>query len=216
MTTSLLRKAAALRQFSKQAGGYGVQNPFTLLLDFDLLRKTLSDCNTAFPAHWQHCFAVKANPTRLVLIEVSLSGFGVEAASIGELRMAGRANIPPSKVVYDSPLKAENEIIEALGLGVVLNVDNFEELDVVAETIQKNGVHGPVGIRVNPQVGSGSLEGFSTGTLTSKFGIGLRDQDGKPIIEAFKKYPWLTCIMCHVGSQGILNFLFLFLFLIFF
>jgi diaminopimelate decarboxylase len=41
------------------------------------------------------------------------------------------------------------------------------------------------------------------GTLTSKFGIGLKDDGGEPILEAYKKYSWLTAIMCHVGSQGI-------------
>lgn len=205
-TSQLQRKAGAIKALA-QHGGYGVQtdtaSPFTLLIDFDYYRKTLKDCKGAFPKHWKHCFAVKANPTRLVLAEAVKNGFGMEAASIGELRMAGRAQAPPSHIVYDSPLKSERDIAEALSLGVLLNIDNFEELDCVASWIEKNGAKGPVGVRVNPQVGSGSLAGFSTGTLTSKFGVGLRDEQGAPIREAYKKYPWLSAIMCHVGSQGI-------------
>lgn len=44
---------------------------------------------------------------------------------------------------------------------------------------------------------------ISLGTLTSKFGVGLKDDNGDPIREAYKRHSWLTAIMCHVGSQGI-------------
>jgi len=75
-------------------GGYGLSSPFVLLIDFDMFNKVLRDCKSAFGAHWLHCFAVKANPTRLVLAEAHKAGFGLEAASIGELRMASRAGVP--------------------------------------------------------------------------------------------------------------------------
>jgi diaminopimelate decarboxylase len=57
-----------------------------------------------------------------------------------------------------------------------------------------------IGVRVNPQVGAGTMEGYSTGTLTSKFGIGLRD-DPEQLLRAFQRHSWLRTIMCHVGSQ---------------
>jgi len=58
-------------------------------------------------------------------------------------------------------------------------------------------------MRVNLQAGIGILDGFSTGTMTSKFGVGLRDDKGIPVLEAYKKYSFLRSIMCHMGSQGI-------------
>jgi diaminopimelate decarboxylase len=164
---SVVRKAQAVRDLAKH-GGYGVQNgacPLTLLMDFDYFTSTLHSCKAAFPTHWIHHFAVKANPTRLVLAKAVSLGFGLEAASIGELRMAERAGA--SHIVYDSPLKSERDIAEALSKGVVLNIDNLEELECVSSYLAEHPPTGHVGIRVNPQVGAGSLAGFSTGTHLS-------------------------------------------------
>lgn len=133
-------------------------------------------------------------------------GFGFEAASIGELRMAGRAS-KDAFIVYDSPLKSRQDIVEALEKGVLLNVDNFQELSVVAQEIDRHHHlqhNARVGVRVNPQVGAGSLAGFSTGTRTSKFGIGMRDDGGGDlIVDAYCRHQWMRTIMCHIGSQGI-------------
>lgn len=52
--------------------------------------------------------------SRLVLAEAVAAGFGLEAASLGELRMAQRAGCPVDRVVYDSPLKMPREVDEAL------------------------------------------------------------------------------------------------------
>jgi diaminopimelate decarboxylase len=202
VTALLSRKALALEALRTQEG---VADPFLLLMDWDHFRRGLRDCRAAFPAHFRHCFAIKANPTRLVLAEAAKEGLGFEAASIGELRMAGRAAKGPF-VVYDSPLKTRADLREALSSGALVNVDNLQELDELAALVEEDGTErkrNHFGVRVNPQVGGGSLAGFSTGTLTSKFGIGLKDDGGKPVMEAFEKYSWLTCIMVHVGSQGI-------------
>lgn len=86
--------------------------------------------------------------------------------------------------------------------GVTLNVDNLQELEEVAACVE-SGTSRNIGIRVNPQVGAGTMEGFSTGTATSKFGVGLCDDGGAPILSAYARHPWLNTIMCHVGSQGI-------------
>jgi diaminopimelate decarboxylase len=96
--------------------------------------------------------------------------------------------------VYDSPLKTEADIRECLADGSVLNVDNLQELEIVAAVVKEMGgekaLKNSVGIRLNPQVGGGSLAGFSTATLTSKFGIGLRDDDGLPVLNAYLKHSW--------------------------
>lgn len=207
MSAALSRKCAALRALAA-SGGYGPAAPLALLLDMDALRERVGALRTAFPEpHWHHCFAVKANPTRLVLAEAVALGMGLEAASIGELRQAKRAGCPMDKVVYDSPLKAPDEIAECLREGAALNIDNLQELDQVAEALSSGRVtlrpHQRIGVRVNPQVGAGSLSGYSTGTATSKFGVGLRDHDGAPVAAAYERYEWLNCIMCHVGSQGV-------------
>lgn len=50
------------------------------------------------------------------------------------------------------------------------------------------------------QVGAGAIATHSTGTATSKFGIGLQD-DRRRVIEAYKRNKWLNAVHVHVGSQ---------------
>ena len=60
-----------------------------------------------------------------------------------------------------------------------------------------------IGIRVNPQVGAGTIAAMSTATRTSKFGIALDDPGNRErILAAYRERPWLTCVHTHVGSQG--------------
>src|SRR5699024_12545693 len=69
-------------------------------------------------------------------------------------------------------------------------------------------VSGPIpariGIRINPQSGTGAIGSLSTATETSKFGIGLGDPGVREnLIEAYLARPWLNQIHVHSGSQGI-------------
>ena len=130
---------------------------------------------------------------------------GVEAASKGELLQALAAGVDNGRVVFDSPAKTKREISFAISKGVPLNVDNFQELDRVVKAVeglssQQDTLLPAIGMRVNPQVGAGSMGGFSTGTKASKFGIPLEARDD--ILSAFKRHSFLTMLHCHVGSQG--------------
>ena len=61
-----------------------------------------------------------------------------------------------------------------------------------------------IGIRINPQSGTGAIGSLSTATETSKFGIGLADPGARErLIEAYLARPWLNQIHVHSGSQGI-------------
>jgi diaminopimelate decarboxylase len=95
----------------------------------------------------------------------------------------------------------------ALRLGVAVNADNFAELariDALLHDAASGAAPPPtIGLRINPQVGAGSIEAMSTASARSKFGVPLRDEGGRQaILEAFDRYPWLTRLHVHVGSQG--------------
>eukprot|EP00798_Chlamydomonas_sp_ICE-L_P005718 gene5718-19002_t len=82
-----------------------------------------------------------------------------------------------------------------------MNVDNLQELDRLIAIIEDNPTllqrsSAPVlGIRINPQVGTGSIAALSTGGLISKFGV--------PLLEQREAVPWLNALHLHVGSQGV-------------
>jgi diaminopimelate decarboxylase len=114
------------------------------------------------------------------------------------------AGVPADRIVLDGPAKTWGELELALQLGVSLNIDNFQELARVDQLIAGRTPAGQIGIRINPQVGPGSITGMSTATASSKFGVPLDDPGNRAaLIAAYQARPWLTAIHTHVGSQGV-------------
>jgi diaminopimelate decarboxylase len=140
-----------------------------------------------------------------VLRLLAEAGLGAEVASAGELALARAAGVPAERTVFDAPAKTAPELREALALGIAVNVDNPQELTRIDALLHTAGpASPPLGIRVNPQIGAGTIGATSTATATSKFGVGLRDAGAREwVVQAFVERPWLTRLHAHVGSQGI-------------
>jgi diaminopimelate decarboxylase len=155
----------------------------------------------AFPPTTLHAFAAKANPLNGILDMMNKEGLGCETASIGEFAMAQKS-FAPEKIVFDSPVKTLEELKVAAYLPCYLNLDNFEELARVAELNKTAPVVATIGLRINPQLGAGTIGALSTGLATSKFGIGYTDHYDD-IVEAYKEHSFLKMLHVHTGSQGI-------------
>lgn len=161
--------------------------------------------NEAFdgPATVHHTFAAKACGLVPVLRLLADAGMGCEVASPGELEQALAAGFPYDRLVFDSPAKTVEELETALAHGIAFNLDNFQELARVDRLLAGREPAGPIGLRVNPQVGAGAIGAMSTATATSKFGVALRDPGAvDAVIDAFARRPWLNRLHAHVGSQG--------------
>ena len=132
------------------------------------------------------------------------AGLGAEVASPGELALARAAGVPPSRTVLDSPAKTPAELRQALALGIAVNADNLQELARIDALVASAPTASPLGLRVNPQVGAGTIGALSTATATSKFGVALRDEGAREaVVQAYLDRPWLTRLHTHTGSQGI-------------
>lgn len=184
-------------------------HPIVALLDVPGIRASAAALRAAFDAVTApgtpvlHAFAVKATPLVPVLRLLREQGIGAEVASPGELALARAAGIPPARTVLDSPAKTPGELREALALGIAVNADNPQELDRIDALMRSAATGSPIGLRVNPQVGGGSIEALSTATATSKFGVALRDEGARAwIVRAYADRPWLTRLHAHAGSQG--------------
>ncbi|MFB7500975.1 diaminopimelate decarboxylase [Streptomyces sp. NPDC056161] len=213
------RRDRAVRAAVAQ-GLVGPAAPVVGLLDVTGIRDSAAALRAAFDAVVApgtpvlHAFAVKATPLVAVVRLLDGEGIGAEVASPGELALARTAGVPPRRIVLDSPAKTPDELREALALGIAVNADNPQELDRIDALVHQHGPNGasgsaapvgsPVGIRVNPQIGGGSIGATSTATATSKFGVALRDEGAREwVIRAFLDRPWLTRLHAHTGSQGI-------------
>ncbi|WP_327731196.1 diaminopimelate decarboxylase [Streptomyces sp. NBC_00487] len=174
-------------------------------VDLDGVAASVEALHRAFPSSVQalHTFAAKANCLVPVLEELRTHGMGCEVASTGELAQALAAGFAPERIVFDSPAKTRADLNRALALGVAVNVDNFQELRRVDKILASRSSTSRIGVRINPQVGSGEIAAMSTATATSKFGIPLEDDANREqLLQAYRDRPWLTWVHAHVGSQG--------------
>ncbi|MGW0614137.1 diaminopimelate decarboxylase [Streptomyces sp. NPDC002788] len=193
-----------------EKGLLGPDSPIVGLLDVTGIRESAAELRAAFDAVTApgtpvlHAFAVKATPLVPVLRLLREEGIGAEVASPGELALARAAGLPPDRTVLDSPAKTPAELREALSLGIAVNADNPQELARIDALRGTGTSRSPLGMRVNPQVGGGSIEALSTATATSKFGVALRDAGAREwVVQAYLDRPWLTRLHAHTGSQGI-------------
>ncbi|MER5355065.1 diaminopimelate decarboxylase [Kitasatospora sp. NPDC002551] len=174
-------------------------------VDLDGVAASVAALRGAFPAEADvlHAFAAKANCLVPLLSRLRELGMGCEVASPGELAQALAAGFDPARIVLDSPAKTRRELVRALELGVAVNIDSWQELDRVDDLLRAGTSASRLGVRVNPQIGGGTIGAMSTATPTSKFGIPLADEgNAKRLVEAFRARPWLSWIHVHVGSQG--------------
>ncbi|MEU0144727.1 diaminopimelate decarboxylase [Streptomyces sp. NPDC006288] len=199
------RFAEAVRQAVAE-GLLGETRPLAGFLDADGVRRSVSSLREAFATEpglrVLHTFAAKAASLIPVLRLLADCGMGCEVSGPGELRLAFEAGFPPERIVLDSPAKTRDELRLALALGVAVNADSFGEVRRIEE-LRSPGSPSVLGLRVNPQVGGGSIDAMSTATATSKFGVALRDPGAREqVVRTFAERPWLTRLHAHVGSQG--------------
>jgi diaminopimelate decarboxylase len=207
MTDELgIRRGQALRAAVEQ-GLVDEREPVVGLLDVTGIQQTATALHAAFATPGvaiTHTFAVKAASLVPVLALLGECGLGAEVASPGELALARAAGIPAGRTVLDSPAKTTGELREALALGIAVNADNPEELTRIDALRAAAPSDSPVGLRVNPQIGAGSIGAMSTATATSKFGVALRDPGAEEwVLRAYAERPWLNRLHTHTGSQGV-------------
>ena len=169
--------------------------------DFDFLTSRINALKSAFPDNTMHTSAIKANPLTRILEKIKNTDIGVEAASEGELFLAEKSGFHPSRIVFDSPAKTRNEILLALSKNIHINADSFMELKRIAEIREQINTSSKIGLRINPQVGYGTIDATSVAGDYSKFGVPIKEFRNE-IIESFEKYEWLTGLHIHIGSQG--------------
>lgn len=193
---SLLAQKAIQNQLINES------QPLAGFINIDGVKQTVQTLKQAFPEHFEHYFAVKANSMSTVLALLKTLGIRAETASPGELQQALNAGFTGKDIVFDEPAKTPSIIKKILNLGACLHIDNFDEMERVRVLLPPNH-QGEIGYRINPQVGSGDIKAMSTAGQHSKFGVALKDSGNRTrIIQDYLATPWLNTIHCHIGSQG--------------
>jgi diaminopimelate decarboxylase len=148
------------------------------------------------------CYAMKANSNLAVIKLLGDMGAGADIVSVGEMRRALAAGIPPERIVYSGVGKKPSELMAALESRVgQINVESAYELETLNAVAGQLGVRADITIRVNPDVDARTHAKITTGKKGNKFGI-----DIDLAREAFAlagKLPNLRVVgvAMHIGSQ---------------
>lgn len=148
------------------------------------------------------CFAVKANSNLAVLRILQVLGAGADIVSVGEMARAFAAGFTPQQLVFSGVGKTSVELEAAVSAGVGhLNVESWEELELLGRIADKATAPAQVGIRVNPGVTTDTHPYISTGKTGIKFG--LPNDQVVPAAEYILRHPrlQLTTLAMHLGSQ---------------
>ena len=172
-----------------------------IFYDLDFLEERLKELGANFPGDTLHAIAIKANPLKAILSKINDHGFGLEAATLPELILALECGVPEDRIVFDSPCKTMEEVEFALQNDIHINADSFDEIERIASLNKDIDSKSPIGLRINPQVGTGAIKSTSVAGDISKFGVPVSTNREK-IINVFLRYPWLRGLHLHIGSQG--------------
>jgi len=155
----------------------------------------LKHLKTSFPNTTLHAIAIKTNPHPEVLKYIVERGFGLEAASLEEVKLAVKAGISFDKIIFDSPVKTRREIsfCHENYPGIKLNVNSLEELQRIPENPSFT-----LGIRINPMINTGAPTLYHVSSDESKFGVPITEKE--EILKAIICYP-VSQLHVHAGSH---------------
>ena len=115
-------------------------------------------------------YACKALNNSAILQLLKNHGSGLDTVSINEVLLGINAGFSPSDIIFTPNCVSFDEIIEAVNLGVNINIDNISILEQFGS---KYGHSVPCCIRLNPHILAGGNTKISTGHIDSKFGISV-------------------------------------------
>jgi diaminopimelate decarboxylase len=155
------------------------------------LQNAFSNSHTIF------FYACKALTNINILRYIRNLGANVDCSSINEVKLALHAGFPATRILYTSNGIDFEEIKEARGLGVYINIDSLSNLEKFGITY---GNSYPIGIRLRPNILAGGNIKISTGHDKSKFGIPVDQID--QILHIVNKYQLrISDLHIHTGSE---------------
>ena len=155
-------------------------------------------------AGWDVYYAAKSFLCTAVARWVAKEGLGVDVCTGGELAVALRAGVDPSRIGLHGNNKSIDELSQALELGVGrVIVDSFDEIRRLGELAAASGQRPRVMVRVTTGVEAPPHEYIATAHEDQKFGVSIAGGTAAEALHACLDHPALELvgIHSHIGSQ---------------
>ncbi|KAA1423829.1 diaminopimelate decarboxylase [Mumia zhuanghuii] len=155
-------------------------------------------------AGWDVYYAAKAFLCTSVARWIAEEGLRMDVCTGGELAVALRAGVDPSRIGHHGNNKSVAEIRRALEVGVgKIIVDSFVEIERVAALATELGVTAHVMVRVTAGVEAHTHEYIATAHEDQKFGLSITEGDALEAVRRVLAQPSLHLLglHSHIGSQ---------------
>jgi len=129
---------------------------------------------------------------------------GIDPASLGELTLALRAGVDPSRIGLHGNNKSDAEIRLALESGIHrIFIDSMDEVRQIERIAADLGIVAPVMVRLKSGIHAGGNEYIATAHEDQKFGLSLATGQAYEAVAAIKDAPHLDFrgLHSHIGSQ---------------
>ena len=173
------------------------------IYDLDHMTAQYTELKDSFKARKSIlCYAIKANSNLSVVQHFAKMGAGADCVSIGEVRRASLAGIPPYKIIFSGVGKSDDEIREAIERDILyINIESEAELGRVELIAKELDTVSRISIRVNPNIDPKTHPYISTGLHDNKFGVDLDSAKRMYIKANNSNYLDPIGIHFHIGSQ---------------
>lgn len=165
--------------------------------DLDQFETHLSQIKKTLHPDIKIWYATKANPLSEILCTLHGKGFGIDVASLGELKQARSSGFQNKKIIATGPAKSKNylaRLLEAeVGMIVLESLNQLKDLNDVA---QKLGVKQNALLRIQLDWNEG--ESVLGGSKITPFGLGVSDW----IETNLKNYPNVNIKGVHCFQWG--------------
>ncbi|MDR2189018.1 MAG: pyridoxal-dependent decarboxylase, exosortase A system-associated [Azonexus sp.] len=125
------------------------QTPF-YAYDRGLIASRVAELRAVLPPAVKLHYAMKANPMSAVVDLLAGLVDGIDVASAGELKIALDAGADPHDISFAGPGKRAGELRQAVAAGVLVNLESFREVGLLAAISAELGVAARVAVRLNP------------------------------------------------------------------
>jgi diaminopimelate decarboxylase len=149
-------------------------------------------------------YATKAYFSLAFARELGELNLGADLITIGDIRVAQRANLDPDKLHLHGNNKSAEEIDAALGWGVgAIVVDSLDELTYVESIAEKAGKKARIWLRITPDIQVDTHKHIQTSHAASKFGVHILDGQADRAIRQAMTSNWVNLVglHTHLGSQ---------------
>lgn len=149
-------------------------------------------------------YASKAFSAIAMYQVVAAEGAHVDVVSGGELYTAIKAGFPMANVSFHGNNKSREELEMAIDhhVGTIM-IDNFHEIELLADVLEEHDTHGDVMLRITPGISAHTNKYIQTGKVDSKFGFDLQSGQADEALAKVLENPQMQMkgLHAHIGSQ---------------